>query len=127
MRPLQRLLLTGSIVLLLALAIEAGLPDLPDAKASGSDLPDAKASGSVCEAPKGGFASEPDRLRSGIGDSQPEPDRLRSDEPFPPAATLCFWSDQGPACVERALPAVGAAGERDEAALGAALLRALLA
>ncbi len=47
--------------------------------------------------------------------------------PPPPAATLCFWSEQGPACVERALASPQAAEPADEAARGAALLRALLA
>ncbi|MFN3762021.1 MAG: GerMN domain-containing protein, partial [Anaerolineae bacterium] len=80
---IQRLLLTGSTVLLLALATGIAL-GLPDARASGAPTP-------------------------------------------PPPATLCFWSERGPACVERALPLIAVAGEGDEAALGAALLRALLA
>ncbi|MDW7990723.1 MAG: hypothetical protein RMK65_00990, partial [Anaerolineae bacterium] len=42
-------------------------------------------------------------------------------------ASLCFWSDQGLACVERALPAVGITTAEDPATRGTTLLRALLA
>ncbi len=93
MRPIQRLLLTGSIFFLLALMTGVALRS-PEAQASPSE---------------------------GLGGL---------DEPPPPpggfAAGVCFWSDRGPACVERALPPIGIAGE-DEASLGSALLRALLA
>lgn len=128
MRPIQRLLLTGITVLLLALATGVAVTDLPDAKALGSfRSSDATASGSIDKAPERGFGFEPDRERSGFGVSASEPDRLRSDEPSPPAATICFWSDQGPACVERATFAAAIAEQRDETALGTALLRVLLA
>jgi N-acetylmuramoyl-L-alanine amidase len=43
------------------------------------------------------------------------------------AQALCFWSDHGPACVERALPSLQGIRPEDEAAQGMALLRALLA
>ncbi|MCS7178281.1 MAG: N-acetylmuramoyl-L-alanine amidase [Anaerolineae bacterium] len=44
-----------------------------------------------------------------------------------PPSRLCFWSDQGVACVERALLAVSTAAATDDTARGIALLRALLA
>ncbi|MGC9083904.1 MAG: N-acetylmuramoyl-L-alanine amidase [Anaerolineae bacterium] len=137
MRAISRLAMTGSIVLLLFLATGAALTfgppslawtsaagELPEAKALGTaELPDAKASGVEHKAPPGlvdrpqGFAAEPGLSRSG----GPSP------TPPPPTITLCFWSDHGPACVERPLASLQGIGPGDEAAQGAALLRALLA
>ncbi len=123
----MKFLLTGSIVVLLVLvtgaALTPGSPPIAQASAVGKPrLSGAFASGSQYKTPSGllnspqGFAAEPDRLRS--GGPSPTP-------PLPPT-TVCFWSDGGPACVERAGISLQGMGQGDEAALGAALLRALL-
>lgn len=91
MKLIKCFVLTGSIVVLLALATGAALT----------------------------FGSPPAAQASAVGEPSPTP-------PLP-TGTLCFWSDQGPACVERPLPNVGIAAKGDETTLGAALLRALLA
>ncbi len=106
---IQRLLLTGSVLFLLAL-MTGGALRWPEVQAS----------------PPEGLMSEPDHLRLSeppppTGDAPGEP----SAQPF--AARLCFWSDRGPVCVERATFAAGSAEQRDESARGAAFLRALLA
>ncbi|MGQ9467385.1 MAG: golvesin C-terminal-like domain-containing protein [Anaerolineae bacterium] len=116
MKPIKRLVLTGIIVALLALATGAALtfrsPLNAQASVAGAPrLPDA----GPINSPQGP-AAEYHRWRS--GEPSPTPPLL--------TATLCFWSDRGPACVERSLPDVGIAAEGEKAALGAALLNALL-